>query len=214
MIKVNKAVIGMIFSFLLLSCKEDDYYFNLNESPDVYIVNNYEYLKSVQLHYKIGQEPINIFLKINDDQSKHDIVLTENNANSEFNILNDSTISIKPLLSGEYIYDIEIIDPYMIKDEVSVYINSFINLPPIARINVQEDEFFLKLDASNSYDSDSTYGGSIIKYEFLVNGTLVYSGNKNTKIINKTTNVSTYNIGLRVQDNNGEWANETIIYTL
>ncbi|MEQ8882717.1 MAG: hypothetical protein RLO12_21405 [Fulvivirga sp.] len=94
-------------------------------------------------------------------------------------------------------------------DTLKVKLTVFENLPPVAQLSVKPtrvvSRYEYTIDGTESFDRDAKFGGEIVLYRF----------NINSKIIDLKTPKFPYvfggeqivNIGLTVQDSNGQWSN-------
>ena len=96
--------------------------------------------------------------------------------------------------------------------KADVSINSFLNKLPVASWNYTNiklnDPYEYEFDATTSIDQDADLGGAIAGYEWTVNGNVFTVGNaKINYILSKASpGGTTYNIKLRVLDNNGQYS--------
>ena len=84
------------------------------------------------------------------------------------------------------------------------------NLNPYTRFKVTKignvSPYEIRVDASDSYDSDSRYGGAIVAYHFDIAG---YTVQNDDPILNHVLpGPGTYTIKVKVLDNNGQWSQE------
>ena len=81
----------------------------------------------------------------------------------------------------------------------------FNNKPPIAKCRIKKlENNWIKIDASPSRDQDQKYGGEIVKYEYKIGD---YNQTTSIHYIKyRFSNSGSYNIKLRVQDNDGNWS--------
>ena len=106
-------------------------------------------------------------------------------------------------------------DPYALTSTAELDLTVFANLPPVALLNVQYvgllDPRQYQLTASQSYDTDSKYGGFICQYQ--------YDISPNYRVITNLSSINyifpqagNYRISVRVQDNDSTWSPSTVTW--
>jgi hypothetical protein len=121
-------------------------------------------------------------------------------------------ISLKALSPTHSLIVIKVIDSFG-KTAISIIdIVIFSNLAPVAilKYNITKDadnNSFVKFIASDSYDMDKKFGGTITNYEYSLDGNLVTTSTLST--LTKDISQGNHTISLRVKDNDGTWSNST-----
>lgn len=94
-------------------------------------------------------------------------------------------------------------------DTLIVKLTVFENLPPVAKLTVKPTRVVSKyeytIDGTQSFDKDAKYGGEIALYRFNINSLIIDT--KSPKFPYVFGGEQIVNIGLKVQDSNGEWSN-------
>lgn len=127
--------------------------------------------------------------------------------------------SFSPLTLGDNNYKIKTEDYLKKSSTTELNLYCFNNKFPVADFTINQINSLNKtyeFDGSNSFDSDANYGGQVIEYEFIIklNTSIIHNSTSTSPILTFTfSTVGTYEILLRVKDNNNTWSN-TIIKTL
>ena len=118
--------------------------------------------------------------------------------NSRFNFL------FLPDTTGQHNLVLRFIDPYSKETTCKLSLNVFWNLKPVAVFEYSISSNILSIDASESYDQDSEYGGSIVDYKFLLDGNefILQTPYFNQNIDPEKIHI----IKLQVRDNDAEWS--------
>lgn len=96
------------------------------------------------------------------------------------------------------------------EDSLFLEIRTFDNLPPIAKLKIEEyqvnSRFEYLIDASNSQDLDTDYGGKIVKYHYKINQKAFVSLDPEAKFI--FPGPGNYSIHVAVEDNDAVMSEE------
>lgn len=118
----------------------------------------------------------------------------------------------EPLVTGSHTFGLMAEDKYENKAFADVKLTVFDNLPPVASLNVLQQQNLMPLEriisGAGSYDRDEKFGGFLERWLFTVNSNTV------TDTVDVPFNgvnyifpsPGQYNISLRVKDNNGVWS--------
>ena len=114
--------------------------------------------------------------------------------------------------NGLGIHEILIIaqDTFGESDSVSVKLTAFDNLAPVAKLDAKLVGILSRLeyvlDASNSYDRDSGFGGEIVEYEYSINSQVIIRGKEEERLTHIFSEEGVAVLSLRVKDNDGIWS--------
>lgn len=215
-----------LIALLAMSCDDRfDFLEDLNRNPSIMIIKNGNDVSSLndslKTSLKTGQE----FYEINVIVSDPELLLgalsyqvVEGNGTMFQNGSEVTTMqydedgraefSYKPSTNGINRIKLIITDNLGNKGEATINLLVFNNIRPVAvraltRIGVS-NPFEYDLDASASYDPDKNVGGGVDFYEWDINGTKFLSPNAVSRFI--FPQAGTYEIKLRVRDNDGEFS--------
>lgn len=215
-----------LIALLAMSCDDRfDFLEDLNRNPSITIIKNGNDVSSLndslKTSLKTGQE----FYEINVIVSDPELLLgalsyqvVEGNGTMFQNGSEVTTMqydedgraefSYKPSTNGINRIKLIITDNLGNKGEATINLLVFNNIRPVAvraltRIGVS-NPFEYDLDASASYDPDKNVGGGVDFYEWDINGTKFLSPNAVSRFI--FPQAGTYEIKLRVRDNDGEFS--------
>lgn len=215
-----------LIALLAMSCDDRfDFLEDLNRNPSIMIIKNGNDVSSLndslKTSLKTGQE----FYEINVIVSDPELLLgalsyqvVEGNGTMFQNGSEVTTMqydedgraefSYKPSTNGINRIKLIITDNLGNKGEATINLLVFNNIRPVAvraltRIGVS-NPFEYDLDASASYDPDKNVGGGVDFYEWDINGTKFLSTNAVSRFI--FPQAGTYEIKLRVRDNDGEFS--------
>ena len=108
-----------------------------------------------------------------------------------------------PRTLGLHEFVIEAIDNFEESNSVRVQITAFDNLPPVAKFNVQRigqlSRYQYRIDATESFDRDSRFGGRVSEYEYSVVGKIFKVFDSRLEFIFPDAGV--YIVSVRVMDN-------------
>ena len=203
----------LALSFLsLVSCDNlEGYYDEYNEKPTITIKKELgtEYLEEFKDSLKIGDNTYSFNFKITDEEENLDIkyscsddevILTQNG--------DQITIESKVVGLKEIILTTE--DAFKETDQCKLTLEVFENVLPTAKFEVKESDAMLSplervIDASGSFDTDAKFGGGLTRYQFRIDNQEIIDTPK--KSINYIfPNQGSYQIWVRVRDNNDEWS--------
>lgn len=204
------SIIVVLSIIILGSCDtRDDYYSLLNDTPDLKIWNpKTESFTDGQItdSIKIGYNSYRLNYQIKDTNNvkitykviRGDIGVNIDEINSYINFI--------PGTSGQNEIEIKATDPLGKEDVMTSYIEVFNNLLPVVKYTISEgDNFMVTVDASESYDQDSYFGGKIILYRFKMSNNFIKEIAYPT-LNYQYGNAGTYKITVEVKDNNNEWS--------
>ncbi len=218
---------GIIFCFLVIlsSCLRIDQIEQINSQP-VILINGQNSMTrdSMKLTNSRGQYPVEISIQDRDNNLKsisfeilsgqgslfQNGIATEEIQLDKFENL---SISYGPNRTGVHIISFHAEDAFDQSSSNNLELFVFGNFLPIAQFNlvkpeVQHDPLEHQIDASFSYDPDEKFGGGLLEYEFTFLGKIVELNKSQIGII--FPEPGTYDIGLRVRDNDGEWSPKLI----
>lgn len=177
----------------------------------VKLTNTYDY------NHQISDDNKSSFISI--DGNYDGLILIKNgiNFNSFSNNYQTETktnnLTFKPNRVGDHLLNITTKDIFDKETTNKLYVNCFLNLPPVAMINVtrltQLGNRNYEFDASSSFDGDAKYGGNILEYFFEVreSSVLQYQVTGSANTINYNfTRPGTFDISVKVRDNNNVWS--------
>lgn len=222
---LNGIFLYIFTSILVCSCLRVDRIEEVNSEP-MLSINGQENMISDSVKMKEGSS--NFFFELNatdPDQNlksiSYEIISGDGNLfqngiiTDEINLSKSEFISLEfaPSRPGTHILDFNIVDVFDREASITLDLFAFDNLPPVSRFElvkpeVQYDPLEFQIDASSSYDPDENFGGGISAYEYTFLGKTVELSRSVIGII--FPEAGTYDIRVRVKDNDGEWSDETI----
>ncbi|MEQ9218933.1 MAG: hypothetical protein RLO17_12875 [Cyclobacteriaceae bacterium] len=119
------------------------------------------------------------------------------------------SMEFAPSRPGTHILNFSIVDVFDQEASITLDLYAFENIVPVSRFEivkpeVQHDPLEYMIDASSSYDPDEKFGGGIISYEYSFLGKTVKLSMSVIGVI--FPEPGTYDIGVRVKDNDGKWS--------
>lgn len=128
---------------------------------------------------------------------------------NEFEVTeNEIRFGYLPSVHGEHELIISIEDAFEQSSSVRLQLTAFDNLRPACRFRMKKlgnyGRYEYQVDASESYDRDERFGGSITAWEFTINQKVVELKEAQRSVIFPGPGV--YAIEVRVKDNNGMWS--------
>lgn len=215
-----------LIALLAMSCDDRfDFLEDLNRNPSITIIKNGNDVSSLsdslKTSLKNGQEFYEINVIVSDPELLLGVLsyqVVEGNGTMFQNGSEVTTMqydedgragfSYKPSTNGINRIKLIITDNLGNKGEATINLLVFNNIRPVAvraltRIGVS-NPFEYDLDASASYDPDKNVGGGVDFYEWDINGTKFLSPNAVSRFI--FPQAGTYEIKLRVRDNDGEFS--------
>ncbi|MEP2469931.1 hypothetical protein [Ekhidna sp.] len=147
-------------------------------------------------------------LAVTGGSSQGELRVNGSAVNGSIEIKELSSMTYSSSASGKQEFAIEASDEFGESTSLEVELTAFSNLLPVAVVQIVDpvigSEFERLIDASGSFDQDARFGGDITKYEYTFLGTTVeISESSQTAIF---PSAGTYQILVRVQDNDGEWS--------
>ena len=126
----------------------------------------------------------------------------------------NQTISIKGLSATNAMIPIKVKDAFGKTSTAIIKAIIFTNLSPVAVLsyNLTKDgdgNNFVNFIASDSYDRDKRFGGTVVAYEYSLDGYLISTNSLST--LTKDISSGNHIISLRVQDNDGAWSTSTYL---
>ena len=221
---------------LLWACGEtEDGLRNLNSPPLINFNNAVGQLvleDSIKVGIKTGQERYLVELNVFDENDN----LTQVEYTQEFgrgtllqggDTIRGNDIAVAsdvlrfeyyPLDIGSHRFSIRATDRFDESSSVIIALEAFTNLPPVARFTFARDGQFgtrqWVINAEESFDRDSRFGGAIVEYEYSVLGRVdnIFVPSEPSPGFDPTRYQAifpqdgTYTIGVRVRDNDGVWS--------
>lgn len=206
-------IIALCFILVLTSCDtRKDFFENINQTPQIairkYGTNDLftsEYSDSVKKGFS------NYVLEIQaGDEEQFPLTFSSNvYTDQSTNPTNKVSVTFDDSFIGIHTIELKMTDSFKKEGKAIGRFTVFDNVLPVALFTVTltaiHDPLEYSIDAGNSYDGDSKYGGEINQYEFMINNTY--------KIITPFNNINYifpasgfYTISVRVSDNNGAWS--------
>lgn len=219
--------ISIIFCFLVIlsSCLRIDKIEQINSQP-VILINGQNPMTrdSMKLTNGSGEYPVEIIIQDRDNNLKSisfEVLSGQGNlfqngiSTDEIQLgkFENLSLSYGPNRIGTHILSFNAEDAFEQSSSNNLELFVFDNFLPIAQFDlvkpeVQHDPLEYRIDASSSYDFDVKFGGVLVAYEFTFLGKIVVLTENQIGIIFPET--GTYDIGLRVKDNDGEWSQNKI----
>lgn len=217
---------------LLFGCQTKEFLESLNEAPRINFTTNPDQLvlsDSIKLSFKNSQEKYQIVLKVTDRNNniaeisysqiegvgklkQNGIDVISNNI--EFR--KDSSVLVfeyYPEAVGLHRLRIQARDNFGLSNSVIIEITGFDNLPPVARQRWTKrgtfGKYHYEIRATESFDRDQKYGGTIEEYEYKVQGVirhLLASTQDADKFQVIFDEKGVYPFEVRVRDNDGKWS--------
>lgn len=193
----------LITSQLIVSCKERDYYYEQDKRPQIELVN-----QPITDTMKINTTKVIEYEATDEDGDTPQVTVIEYGNNIGLQV-EGKKIKLTSKQEGESQLIITARDIYGKEGQQNLTISIIKNTPPIAKIEVTQTSNLsnneIKIDASQSYDTDARYGGHIIMYEYNISNS--YDIKTDRDHLNYIFKERGYkNIRVRVQDNDKEWS--------
>ncbi len=189
------------------SCtKEKDYFYGNNQTPQFHLITAEQEVDHITDIIKTSvSDKYIVEYTVIDDQDSYTISWADVFGKGSVDLMEDHKIHIIPQ-TEKYKVRLYCIDPYGLKDDVLIDIETFSNLQPVAKFSYSIlQNSFINIDAAESYDRDSAMGGRIIDYEYTVNG-VSFLSKEDHFLHDLIEGVSFYNISLSVMDNDSVWS--------
>lgn len=233
---MKKILLGIIIISLFSCDKREDFLSGLNEAPVLLIdskdnpgTNTPTPTTSVIDSFKLSLVPYRLNVASSDDSQNSSLTAFISPSESFDFIQNSPVINgtkeeingivyFNPSTAGTYIINVVAQDKFAVTTTVEAKVVIFNNKPPIIpNIIVTSDPIVdpkeYNLDASSAFDQDNKYGGSIVKYNWVITGsTYTYDVETEFSIIQHIFPVAgTYQIKARCLDNDGDWSTFKIV---
>lgn len=204
---MRKTAVLLMSIIIYTSCNETtDYFLELNQPPKTHIIINNQvdsigYKDSI----KIEGNPILFEIEIEDEENlepyiSYDTTKLEITHNEQYD-----NYQIRAIGEGKSTVEYQVTDAFNETISYKMELVSFKNLLPECNFEVsKQDQYTIKVDATDSFDRDSKFGGYIEEYEYNLNG---YEFTTNRSEIYYTFGTTgNKNIKVRVKDNNEAWS--------
>jgi hypothetical protein len=234
--KKNSLFLITVLTVLVFGCDETkDFLDELNEAPQINFTLNSDaplLTDSIKIGLKSSQDKYTIVLKVTDrNKNIREVIYTQLSGKGKLKqggveiisnnvtFKNDSAVlefDYYPETFGLHRLGIKVADNFGLSNSVSLEITAFDNLPPVANISWTKrgdrGKYHYEVRASESFDRDARFGGSIEEYEYKAQGVI-------HRILSSTENADRYQvifpdkgvypIEVRVRDNDGRWSTIT-----
>ena len=194
---------GLLIVNLLFSCfPPEDYFDKVNAVPAFTVLSGGDSLKSLTANHKLNASNpyFQFYYSLSDDQDDEIQLVSISKSGVLENDVANKLIRYYPSEFGFHSFDVVVKDPYGMSDKVHINLDVFDNYKPVAIFDIKVSGNILKIDASNSYDQDSLYGGKIVSYKFTVNGN-TWERVSSVFYHDILNDIDYYNINLVVKDN-------------
>ncbi len=196
-----RKVLFLLILVITGSCSDyTDYFESVNKAPEIRLNDSLVIRDTL----KIGH--INSYRLTLVDEER--LVTNSSQLSSDSISIAGEKLTVKAMGEGENEIMVRTKDSYGKEASAKLKLYRFKNLSPAAVLKIAGNES-ITLDASESYDRDSRFGGSVTRYYFNINGFVIDDNMKRVNYIFETPGIKT--IKLMVQDNEGQWSNEIII---
>lgn len=206
--KNNISGIILLLIFFSSCNKREDYFHNINKAPTLTLSNG---LTSISDSVKIGWLPFTTTYKL-EDEEKLTVKATQSKGPDNLEIT-DNTITVYGITEGINNINVTAEDSYKTKALATIKLVVFRNVKPLAKITVAQEvglsSYEVYINAKNSIDIDSRFGGKIVMYEYRIgNNYLVQTELSEIRYIFDTPGQK--QIAVRVKDNDGDWSDEVV----
>lgn len=216
----------IILSAALAACGEtEDFINNINEAPQINFTANSELpllTDSIKISLKSSQKKYSISLGVTDKNDniksvryeqlsgvgelrQAGVVIVDDNINIESDQLE---FDYFPINTGTHKIRLTVTDEFDQSSSVSIELEAFDNLRPVAAFSVakigQRNKLEYAIIANESYDRDAKFGGNVDEYEYRYLDKISPTFKSSIPVIFPESKV--YRIGLRVKDNDGVWS--------
>jgi len=232
-------ILTSLFTVIIACDKRVDFFKELNKKPELLInskdnmgTNHPSFTDNIVDSFKLSQSPYMLNLTATDDNKGlflNAFVSPSTGSNLIFNqsqpIINgdkediNGVIYFTPSQANTYVINIEATDIFEETSTAQAKIVVFNNLPPtIPYLAITSDpnlnQYEYKFNASSAFDQDAKYGGTIIKYNWMVDNN--YNVETEFNIIQYIfPGPGTYQVRVRCQDNDGDWSPlVTVLYSV
>jgi hypothetical protein len=198
-----------VFFLLVTSCDDTtDYWYEINETPVITLrkYNNGSYTNNLYDSLKLGFRNYEAqYIVVDSNETTISYNYQQGFGNVTINeIVNAITINADSL--GVHIINFNALDILNKEGSAILTLEVFNNLAPVCLFDVtNRTDYEVFIDASNSYDADSKFGGEIQFYKYKI-GSFETSPIELSSIYYQFSNAGSYQIKVSVQDNNGVWS--------
>jgi hypothetical protein len=199
---IRFCLLSLLLVNLMFCCfPPEEYFENVNAVPAFTIISGGDSLKSLTAKHKLSEANsyFQFYYSLSDDQEDEFQMVSISKSGVLENDAANELIRYYPSEYGFHSFDVVVKDPYGMSDKVHLNLDVFDNYKPVAIFDISVSGTVLKIDASNSYDQDSLYGGKIVSYRFTVNGN---TWERESPILYHDifSDIDYYNISLVVRD--------------
>lgn len=132
-----------------------------------------------------------------------------NNTSVDISGVESGTLQFRALKSGFYSFVLTAKDPQGLSSNALVELNALENMLPISVLDLKQTNTVaphqVKINAADSYDADTRWGGKVTKYEYDIEGFYKTETVRNAiDFIFPKSGV--YKVALRVLDNDNAWS--------
>lgn len=208
-----KNILFLAFVALLFSACDDrdDYFAENNAAPTLKIlVNGLEVEPDFADTIKLGYfYPVKCVFSDDKDENLTPFLASSSLYHFAFSYNEVSkTLMLDGMAEGMATATICVKDSYGKETKKNLVFTFITNLPPVAKIQVEpvglSGNREVQVNATGSYDKDARLGGSIVLYEYNLDGYTFTTPSGFISYIFPTTGVK--NIAVRVKDNNNVWS--------
>lgn len=215
----TKSITRLLIFGLLLSiwaCQKDKF----DGNPPVILLNGSQQLVDTIKLSTLPNYTFNFSIVDDRDWREMNVVNVQNGLVwYEGRIINSQPVNLPGITEGGLRYEairpgadffsIEVADATGLRSSAEMHLLVLDNIPPVANLVLTQTNevspFQISIDGTNSFDGDSRWGGQIRNFEYQLFGfnmtqypegfiQYIYPG------------PGVYQVGLRVQDNDGEWS--------
>lgn len=219
---LNRVIILGISSFLFLSSCDNrkDYLSELNKEPELKIRESgtsNAFTQDLTDSFKLENGTYTSDYTISDEKTENVVMSSSYNSGAGTSSLSisDKKIVITPSGAGNHNIALVATDQFGKEKVSNINLIAFSNLLPLAVVTVTQTNasapYEVNINASASYDTDAGFGGYIVEYEYIVVSTAYVVNTPFNNINFIFASPGTYNIYIRVKDNNGGWSPTTTV---
>ncbi len=207
-------ITGLLIAVLLTtSCdKRDDYFKGLNQVPQIIISKNGVPIdKDIVDSIKISTKRTYQYKIMDEEQLELDY---ETKGTDLELLVQNGTIQYIGQNAGKTELLLQTKDSFRAIGQRLIVVETMKNMLPIAKMDIKiigtASPNEIEIDASASYDQDKRFGGKIVLYEYELHNYTFQSPLSKIRYIFGSGGQK--KIGLKVQDNDGEWSEQIIQY--
>jgi hypothetical protein len=208
---------SVICAILIISCNNrDDYFYNITSGPVLEVYNPVS--QSLTTGNFSDSAKIGVMYSTNftmSAQTSASVTANELQGSDSLGVTGDK-IYIMPKSEGLSKIAITATDKLSKTSSVNLDLTVFRNLLPIVVFTATQVQgglspYEINIDASQSYDKDSKWGGRVVAYKFKINTNYdVTTPLSSIRYIFDSAGQK--EITVSVQDNNGDWSAEQTVY--